>query len=154
MIPSVSIPQRKSIPKVSDAPRLCAYAYVMEDKEDKTPYGWGARFRQAAYQKGWSLATLAEEMVDENGKPMAESSLRSWTNGNRDINLSDFLRLCGIAKLDPAVILFGGAVDPEFLIVGEAWVRANPMQKGVLVLTAKGILSEGGASAGQQGKAS
>jgi len=46
-------------------------------------------------------------MVDEDGKPLAESTLRSWTNGNRQVNLADFMTLCVKAGADPALILFG-----------------------------------------------
>lgn len=114
---------------------------------DKTPFGWGMRFRKAAYAKGWTLAKLAEKLPGEKpGQPMAESTLRSWTNGNRDVNLKDFVTLCNAAGLDPAVVLFGGNVDQEFLLIGEAWIRANRMQKQVMLLTAKGILAEGEAT--------
>lgn len=38
---------------------------------------------------------------------LAESTLRSWTNGTRDINLKDFFALCDAARIDPAHALFG-----------------------------------------------
>jgi transcriptional regulator with XRE-family HTH domain len=38
---------------------------------------------------------------------MSESALRSWLNGNREVNVTDFFRLCDVAKADPRRILFG-----------------------------------------------
>lgn len=38
---------------------------------------------------------------------MSESALRSWINGNREINLTDFFRLCAAIKADPRQMLFG-----------------------------------------------
>lgn len=82
------------------------------------------------------MAALAEKMG------MSEPGINSWTNGNRNINLADFLRLCEAAGLDPAVVLFSETVDPRFLYIGEAWVKANDMQKGAFLTVAKGVLAE------------
>ena len=38
---------------------------------------------------------------------MSESALRSWLNGNREVNVTDFFTLCDVAKADPRRILFG-----------------------------------------------
>lgn len=62
---------------------------------------WGMRLRAHLREKDRNLAWLALETN------LAESTLRSWTNGTREINLSDFFMLCQTAKLDPATILFG-----------------------------------------------
>lgn len=35
-----------------------------------------------------------------------EVTVRSWTNGTRDINLEDFFHLCKKTGLDPAIVLF------------------------------------------------
>lgn len=59
-------------------------------------------------EKKLSLAGVSEKMG------MAESTLRSWTNGTREINLSDFFKLCAAAQLNPAQVLFGSVpLDPE-----------------------------------------
>lgn len=104
--------------------------------KEKTPLGWGPRFREQSRAKGFNLGHIAGKLG------LAESTVRSWTNGTRDINLSDFLRLCAAAQLDPAVLLFQGRIDAKFLFIGEAWVKATPEQKGYLLTVARGILSE------------
>jgi transcriptional regulator with XRE-family HTH domain len=38
---------------------------------------------------------------------MSESALRSWLNGNREVNVTDFFTLCDVARADPRRILFG-----------------------------------------------
>jgi transcriptional regulator with XRE-family HTH domain len=83
-----------------------------------------------------SLAKVAEKL----GR--AESTVRSWTNGTRDINLAEYLELCKAAGIDPALVLFAGKVDAKFLIVGEAWSKATPEQQGVLWTAAQGILAQ------------
>ena len=45
---------------------------------------------------------------------LSEPALRSWLNGNRQINLVDFFRLCAAAMADPRMILFGSVgLTPE-----------------------------------------
>jgi len=61
---------------------------------------WGKRFRKLLRHKGSNLAKVADAMQ------LSESALRSWTNGNRQINLQDFFKLCEVAEVDPAVVLF------------------------------------------------
>lgn len=53
---------------------------------------------------------------------MSEPGLRSWLNGNRQINLSDFIRLCEAVKADPRQMLFGAPyLSPEQRqVLGEA----------------------------------
>lgn len=54
------------------------------------------------------MGTIAERM----GR--SESALRSWTNGNREINLSEFFALCAAAEVHPSQALFGGVpLDSE-----------------------------------------
>lgn len=62
---------------------------------------WGKRFRVLVKENGETLASVAEAL----GR--SEPALRSWTNGNRQINLSEFFALCAAAKVDPAHVLFG-----------------------------------------------
>lgn len=62
--------------------------------------GWGPRFRRHCRENHTSLAKIAGLI----GR--GESTLRSWTNGTREINLSEFFALCAAAKADPAAILF------------------------------------------------
>lgn len=78
----------------------------MKQNVDSWKY-WGRRLRVHLKENGENLAKLAERMVDDDGKQMAESSLRSWTNGTRKVNLEDFFELCTQAKADPVQILFG-----------------------------------------------
>lgn len=61
-----------------------------------------------AKEKGHSLASLAETL----GR--SESGLRSWTNGTREINLSEFFELCQVADVNPSQALFGDVpMDPD-----------------------------------------
>jgi transcriptional regulator with XRE-family HTH domain len=62
---------------------------------------WGPRFRVHMREKRLSTRDLAERLR------MSESALRSWLNGNREVNVTDFFRLCDVAKADPRPILFG-----------------------------------------------
>jgi transcriptional regulator with XRE-family HTH domain len=122
-----------SIPFVSHGNRRPPYPVRVKEK---TPLGWGARFREQIKAKGKSLGQIAEKLG------LAESTVRSWTNGTRDVNLSDYLKLCAAAQLDPVVSLVGSKVDAKFLLIGEAWAKATPEQRGYLLTVAKGILSE------------
>lgn len=63
--------------------------------------GWAGRLRAHCKHYGFGLAQVAERM----GR--AESTVRSWTNGTRDMNLSEFFVLCDAARADPAAMLFG-----------------------------------------------
>jgi transcriptional regulator with XRE-family HTH domain len=122
---------RESIPLVSD--RLGARSYARRMKE-KTPLGWGARFRQLAKGKKSSLAKIAERL----GR--AESTLRSWTNGTRDINLAEFLELCDAAGLSPALVLFsasGKSNEKEFLAIEQAWAHADERGQELLLVAAE-----------------
>lgn len=65
--------------------------------------GWGKRFREHAYDNGHSLESLADTLE------RSAASLRHWTNGHREINLSEFFKLCEAAGVDPALVLFGAA---------------------------------------------
>ena len=62
---------------------------------------WGPRFRAHMRENRLSTRVLAERLR------MSESALRSWLNGNREINVTDFFRLCDLARADPRRILFG-----------------------------------------------
>ena len=65
---------------------------------------WGKRFREQVKERGETLGTVSERME------CAESTVRSWTNGTREINLSDFFVLCEKAGVDPSHVLFNGAM--------------------------------------------
>lgn len=55
-----------------------------------------------------SLRACAQKME------LTEGALRHWENGNRNINLEDFFKLCEIAEVDPCQILFGAPMlSPE-----------------------------------------
>ena len=89
----------KSIPIVSDTKAVFGqYSHVPKNDTWKA---WGKRFRIQAKEKGRSLAQVAERT------DWQEVTLRSWTNGTREINLSDFFRLCEAAEVDAAHVLFG-----------------------------------------------
>jgi len=71
---------------------------------------WGERFRILAKENGETLATVAENMG------LAESTLRSWTNGTREVNLTDFIAMCIAARVHPSMVLFEGPpMDAETL---------------------------------------
>lgn len=65
---------------------------------------WGKRFRELAKENGWTLAKIADRMEITDG------ALRHWTNGTRDPNLGDFFRMCEIAGVDPARVLFNAPI--------------------------------------------
>ena len=92
--------QPRSIPCVSDGGGGGRYHLLMAKSTD--PWAtWGRRFRDHVKKKGWTWARVAE-MTE-----WSESTLRSWTNGTRSINLVDFFALCKKTEADPALILFG-----------------------------------------------
>lgn len=96
-----------SIPTVSLYPIKGDYSSRMKSNNDiwRT---WGQRFRNARKEKGLSLRSCALKME------LTEGALRHWENGNRNINLEDFFRLCEIADVDPCLILFGAPMlSPE-----------------------------------------
>src|SRR5687768_17083840 len=75
-----------SIPIESNHVSLSPYRWTMGKKsvwED-----WGVRFRVECRLKDISTRQLADRIG------LAESSVRSWLNGTREINLADFFRLC------------------------------------------------------------
>jgi transcriptional regulator with XRE-family HTH domain len=105
-------------------------------KEWKT---WGPRFRQQCRDKNLNLAKIAERIG------LAESTVRSWTNGTREINLSDFFRLCAAAEIEPDEVLFTYSArqfpeGKEFLALSEAWRYATREWKEMLLTTADAIL--------------
>lgn len=108
-------------------PRFVKY----HKKNGGTWQGWGVRFRQAIRLKGLNLATVAERM------DVHESSVRSWTNGHRDINLKDFFRLCDVAGIDPMPILFLQAQDEKLLEIIFAWEQADDSARKLLQVAAK-----------------
>jgi transcriptional regulator with XRE-family HTH domain len=99
----------------------------------KTPLNWGAKFRQAIKLKHLNLAKVAEKLS------VHEATVRSWTNGHRDINLSDFLKLCTAAKVDPWPILFAD-VDEKALALLEAWRQADVSERKLLTVAAEAVL--------------
>lgn len=104
-----------SIPIVSDCLQYTPYHPVMVYLRGDPRTGWGKRFREFLQDKGKSLAWVAQRMPSKTkeGESLNESTLRSWTNGTRKINLVDFFAICEIAEADPAVILFGKPIMSE-----------------------------------------
>lgn len=102
----IEVSCRKSIPIVSDWPAACRYHLHMKPHDDLWK-SWPYRLKVHLKKNDLNLAKLAEKMLDDEGKALAESTLRSWTNGHRSVNLSDFFELCFQAGADPVQILFG-----------------------------------------------
>lgn len=77
-------------------------------KRKITAPAWGVRLRDHLTENGETLANLAKKMRNpKTGDERVDVTLRSWVNGNRQINLSEFIELCLQARADPAFILFG-----------------------------------------------
>lgn len=113
------------VPYVPHGLKGPAYPRKMK-KREKTPLGWGQRFRDLVKAKGFSLGQIAARIE------VSESSVRHWTNGIRDINLSDFLRMCRAANLDPATVLFSVQADPGLHSIKEAWETTDEVGRGIL----------------------
>lgn len=62
---------------------------------------WGQRVRVHMKERRLRPSGVAAKL------DISEPALRSWINGNREINLSDFVRLCEAIKADPRQMLFG-----------------------------------------------
>lgn len=110
-----------SIHSVSPADMGRAYHCRMADTS-RPWLDWGHRFRVQIKDNGKSLAQVAALMTRPGAdEPLAESTLRSWTNGSREINLSDLFWLCETAEVDPAVVLFGQPIltDVQRKALGE-----------------------------------
>jgi transcriptional regulator with XRE-family HTH domain len=99
----------------------------------------GARFRNEAARKGVSTKAIAGR-VDQ-----AESTVRSWLNGNREVNLTDFFRLCDAAGIEPALVLFS-----EVGKVIAAWNLAEGGERESLVLITEAILKRHEEAAGRR----
>ena len=80
---------------------------------------WGPRFRVHMRENGLSTRVLAERLR------MSESALRSWLNGNREINVTDLFRLCDLSRADPKRILFGqlGLTATQKKVLGQRVVE-------------------------------
>lgn len=97
----------KSIPIVSDGTNGRDYHAAMAPHKRAKP-AWAGRLRDHLEENGQTLANLAQKIHNpKTGDERAEVTLRSWLNGNRQINLTEFLELCLQAAADPAYILFG-----------------------------------------------
>jgi transcriptional regulator with XRE-family HTH domain len=125
-------------PHVSDFGGGFPYPPFM--KHDKKWQGWGQRFRLACRVNGLTLAQVAEKM------DLAESTLRSWTNGTREINLSTFFHLCAAADVSPYAILGIEVEDEILLAVLSAWAQADDQERRLLQIAAKSVLDKHGRS--------
>ena len=115
----IALSSIRSILPVSDSVRPTRYARAMAKNPDWKE--WGVRLRahiKGRRTKSWTQ--VAEAMGQ------AESTVRSWCNGTREINLVDFMRLCHAAEADPQSILFDvrHITDAEKLKIGDAVVSA------------------------------
>lgn len=95
---------------------------------------WGSRFREGCRAKKTSTRLVAGKLG------LAESTVRSWINGSREINLADFIRLCEAAGLDPATVLFAGQLEPGFLAIGKAWSESDRRGRELLQVAAEAAL--------------
>ena len=84
---------------VSDIAALSLYPWAMGTTDIWKE--WGDRLRAHMKKHHLRAATLAESLG------LAESTVRSWLNGTRPLNLIDFFSLCSKAGADPKTILFG-----------------------------------------------
>ena len=116
-----------SIPYASPLVRKPPYPESMGKKSEWRH--WGARFRNEASRKGISTREAAAR-VDQ-----AESTVRSWLNGTREVNLADFVRLCDATGIDPELVLFA---DVGKLL--SAWRLATNAEKESLLLMSEAIL--------------
>lgn len=129
----VSQSPRKSIrPASHDGVRSSYHRSVAKKPAWKD---WGPRFRELSQQKGLSTRRLAESLE------LAESTVRSWLNGNREINLTDFFLICQVGNIDPAAVLFGTA-DDNFIAISRAWAQADDQGKRLLSIAAEAVLKE------------
>jgi transcriptional regulator with XRE-family HTH domain len=131
-----------SIPIAS--PRVSVRAYSGRMAKSPVWADWGKRFRAGCRGK-----TTTRQVAEKLG--LAESTVRSWINGTRELNLTDFFRLCGAAGLDPALILFASQ-DSGFIAIGNAWARTDKRGRELLTLAAETALrlveGEGASGAG------
>lgn len=100
---------------------------------------WGHRFRRECLAAGVSTREIAGRIGQ------AESTVRSWINGTREINLVDFARLCDAAGVNPGVVLF-----PDSGKILSAWHLSEGEERESLVLMAEAILAR---HAGRRGSA-
>lgn len=63
--------------------------------------GWGKRLAAHMRQERVTQEAVAEKMG------VSQGAIAHWLSGRREINLSDFFRLCTVAGADPELILFG-----------------------------------------------
>lgn len=94
---------------------------------------WGARFKRECQLARVSTRQAAEKIGQ------AESTVRSWINGTRQLNLTDFFRLCDAAGVNPGVVLFADVGK-----VLSAWELAEGEERESLALMAEAILARHG----------
>lgn len=131
----IGLRSRMSILKVSDRIKPRQYHPHMAKKAWES---WGRRLREMAKDGGYTLASLGEKIH------RAESTVRSWTNGTREINLSEFFELCEAAEADPSQVLFGAiTMDPETQrqlgAIGQRVLAADPAASPTYGKMAKGL---------------
>jgi hypothetical protein len=73
---------------------------------------------------------------------MHPNSIRAWINGNRDLNLVDFFRLCSAGGIDPQAVLFTAPPSEELLAVIMAWEHADENDKRLLTIAARAVLGK------------
>ena len=80
---------------------------------------WGKRIRVQMRERRLRPVAVAHKVG------ISEPALRSWINGNREINLSDFFRLCDAVRADPRQMLFGsvGLSEEQRQLLGQRVVQ-------------------------------
>ena len=106
---------------------------------------WGQRVRIAMKERRLRPVAVASKLG------IAESALRSWINGNREINLSDFIRLCSAVKADPRQVLFGSiglsseqkhALGQRVVEILEADTAVHPDYSGLVTKLQRDLASK------------
>lgn len=61
---------------------------------------------------------------------VTQGGLGHWLSGRREINLSDFMRLCKAAGANPQIILFGETPNSHLIDKIRSVLDANPAENG------------------------
>lgn len=82
--------------------------------------GWGSRFRAHMRLHKQSQESLGDALG------VSQGAVGHWLSGRRQINLSEFWRLCEVAGADPRVILFHEDANPALADEIKKVLAAHP----------------------------
>ncbi len=111
-----------AIPPVSDAVTATVYPLGMvwgEDEFKRWGVAWGKRYRVHLRSRNQKLKDIAEKMS------LAEVTLRSFTNGTRSPSLIEFMTMCQLAEVEPALILFGSRTIHDVAMEADREAKAK-----------------------------